>query len=1527
MATSTKTKTEPISVDVQRRVAELLRLIKRGSGKSAREMAVLSPHFLRNAPESFVRGYSAPDLLALLSCAYRVMIVSRGQKLSLSVFNPDLQRHGFSSPRTVLQISAPDGPFYVTSVRETLRVMGHTIVHLIHPLVPVSWDSRGRLSELGDPGLTGRQSIIHIEIDRVDDVRELDKIAHAVQQVFDDIGMIVRDFDRMRLVLADVRRKIDAGATHEHSDARELSQFLQWVESGNFVFLGYRQYDVLTKRGRRYYAVHRGSGLGILRRESSSRFTRPVPWSELPVNLRAALQSSDPYVILRSDRVSPIYRRERMINISVKQMDGRGRVIGDHRWVGLFTNRVESLPPTEIPILQQKFSQVVAAEGVVLNSHDYREIYGIFSSYPKDGLFSATVDDLRREVRAAMSAQSARDFKVTFRLSNLGDAISVMVVMAKDKFSREVRLRLEELLRRRLESSAIDYSLAMGTEGGEFARLYFSCFTARKTPVTGTFADLEHEMAEVAKGWTDCLHEELVRVHGARAGHRLWALYGGAFSIEFHSHTPPAGAVYDIARLEKLNATAGPDPSAIEIELFNSSCDSDCSRLKLYHLHNKLILSDIMPVLTAHGLQVIDEVSNSVRVSGRPVAFVHTFRLRQGGKPLGVDKIGAALCESIHGVLMSRLECDDLCSLVMGAELKPREVELVRLYRNFLRQIVQAHPLRSIDVSLVRHPRGARLLFDQFAAKFDPALGDARSPVRARKSSALRAAFERFLVGVDDIIEDRILRLLQNAIDVTVRTNYYRLPSRAALGVKIRSGGLISVPKPVPLFEIFVCAPEFEGVHLRGGMVARGGLRHSDRRDDYRTEVLGLMKTQMVKNAIIVPVGAKGGFYVKARPPKEKMKDVVVSCYRSFIRTLLDVSDNVVGGKVIHPPQVVIHDGPDPYLVVAADKGTATFSDTANAISLERGFWLGDAFASGGENGYDHKVLGITARGAWECVKHHLTTYEPAVAQMEGPRGKPILITCAGIGDLSGDVFGNGMTWPIRLGDRLVLPVLQAAFNHQYIFLDPTPDPLVSAKERARMFRLPRSNWTDYDRRKISAGGGIHPRAAKKIEISRQASEMLGLSSRAVSGEEVVRAILRMKVDLLYNGGIGVYVKAGHERNADVGDSANDRVRINAGELRCGIVGEGGNNGFTQAARIEAARAGIRLNTDAMDNSAGVDMSDHEVNLKILLHGLGQSAAYIRTFLPKLADDVSDAVLLDNELQSRVLSLEQWRSVREIGIYPGLMDSLSDAIALSREIEGLPSDKEISERAARSQGLCRPELAVVLSYVKMALDRSLQERSLQGTRLSSDVILGRFLFEYFPNEVVRRFGRRILKHRLAEQIIATVTANAFVNRAGVTAAFQIQRETGAALADIVRAYFIAEKLLDGDAIRRRIEESRLPMVLSGPAEPVVGDRMPPAVAALDRLEQGLLSVAGWLIREYGVGHMETAIQKFPTLPRMLSRVDAILTASEKKNLQDEVSSVQALGIASDLARRLAGIGFALDLMKLQVAGSRLRNLR
>ncbi len=1539
---------------VRRRLREVKKLISRAKGRtSTRQIQALGPIFFKNAPEAFVLGYRPADLRALVTSAYRVMVRSGGGAIQIAVFNPDPATHGFSSDRTILQISAPDGPFYVTSIRERLRLLGHTVVHLIHPIIPAAWDKRGNLADMGDPRLPARQSLIHVELDRVDDRKVLDRIEREIRAVFSDLQQVTGDFEGMCQPISQACRDLDSLASAssrpemDRSELKEFAAFLKWMEDANFVFLGYREYDLVIRGGQKFISLRRGSGLGLLGRDRPSRFYRPVSLSRLPATFRSILGGHAPGAVTQTSRQSPVYRNERMIGVSLKRWDARGRVIGIRRWIGLFTNRVEGFPPAEIPILRDKFRQVVSAESVEPRSQNFREMYGIFSSYPKDFLFGARLEDLRREIRAAMAAQSARDFKVIFRPMAQGDQINVMIIMSKDRFSRDVRLKIESKLRLALDASAIDYSLSMGQEGEEFARLYFTCQTHRKTPVQGSFADLERDLWHLTKTWPDQLMEELVgRIsaagapcagvpdagrRGSREGLRLFKLYGPAFSVEYHAHTSPSGALHDISRLESLFASAS--LMGIDLELFNSKLDTDCTRLKVYHLHSKLPLSDVMPMLTDHGIRVIDEVSNSVRVANRPVAFIHTFRIQHQNAPVDLARVGHALTDSLQGSIRKTIEYDPLSSLILQAQLIPREVSLIRMYRNFLHQIVPVHTLRSIDAALIRNPRGAAILAGLFKARFDPAFGAASSRARRGRVAAVSGAFEDFLDSVADLLEDRIFRILANAMESTVRTNYFQSPERRTIGIKIRSAGLHNPPRPVPLFEIFVYDQNFEGVHLRGGRIARGGIRHSDRRDDFRTEILGLMKTQTVKNAIIVPVGAKGGFVVKdwSDAGEKKSLDAVADCYRSFIRTILDVTDNLIGSRVVHALGCVIYDEPDPYLVVAADKGTAGFSDIANQVSAEAGFWLGDAFASGGKNGYDHKRLGITARGAWECIRHHLSFVQStgqSPLKSFPPTRTTLPITCVGIGDMSGDVFGNGLliSPSLHLGPRRIVPVLLAAFNHESIFIDPDPNPERAMRERLRLFRLTRSRWSDYDHTAISAGGGVYPRQSKKIVLSRPAARLLGMAVGEWSGEEVVQAILKMKVDLLYNGGIGTYVKSSGDRHTDVGDSANDRVRINDADLACQIVGEGGNMGMTQNARIGFSRRGGRVNTDAVDNSAGVDMSDHEVNLKILLRSLNLSETRRRRWMRRLTDSVSQAVLNDNILQSRILSMEEWRSRRELSLYPKLMDDLARTVGFSREMEGLPADKEIMERVNQGVGLFRPELAVLLAWVKMSIDRSILELSSAGSRqsdgmevsaagdrpsrLADDSILGPFLAEYFPLELVRSTGTaRLNRHCLADQITSTCAANAFVNRAGLTMAFRLSEQIGVSIPEVVRGYFVADRLVLAERLRRRLT--------SGPAEHL----------ALDELERGLAGILLWLFKEYRRQDIAAALVRFSSLPRLLPKIGSLLSETEMDEFANGCRQFVSAGIPRRAAIQVMQVKMAPRLLELQVASARLRNLR
>jgi glutamate dehydrogenase len=1238
-------------------------------------------------------------------------------------------------------------------------------------------------------------SVIRLELSGPGTKQEGDQLTEEAVSVLKEARLAVQDFqpmlDKLKEVEASLSQRVERSLEPpSREDVKEAIAFLEWIGRANFVFLGYRGYDIRGTGEDMVIQVEPGSGLGILRDEARSSFARPKPLSSLPEDLQERILAPRLVLVHKTNTESHVLRRTRMDYIGIKKLNDRGLVIGEQRFLGLFTARAYNDLPSDIPILRRKLDEILKKANVIIGSHDHKEIFSIFTSIPKHELFVTETDQIADAIFTIMSASSRREVRVSYRPDLLERGVSVMVLLPKEKFNSEVRTAIQDLLADEFKGTFVDYRLALSDE--PLARLHFYFSTPTGTSPKPPLPSLEAKITELTRTWDERLKDALLREHGAEEGLTLSKRYEKAFPAAYLAQKGPETAVSDIRHIEDVLREG---KLQVAIALGKIHPHGKASILKIYRPGEPFVLSSLMPMLTHLGLQVLDEQTFRVtpktkRNGGEAQVFFHSFRVHgPDGSPLASGRMTKNLEETIPLILEGEAENDSLNALMTLALLHHRQVAVLRAYDAYLLQLGGPWTQRTTYATLCDHPGSAALLLELFESRFDPSLTPEN---RARREEKARAEFQRSLESVSGITEDQILRAFENLIGASIRTNYFGLDSAkkrpVALAVKIRCQDVQAMPDPRPLYEIFVHGPRVEGVHLRSGKVARGGIRWSDRKDDYRMEILGLMKAQRTKNAVIVPVGAKGGFILRQLPTRSPRGDApavpgeeIRRQYEVFIGCLLDLTDNIVGGKVVHPEGIVVHDDDDPYLVVAADRGTATFSDVANQIAVSRSFWLGDAFASGGSRGYDHKKEGITARGAWKCVERHFRELGIDVDKQT--------FTASGIGDMSGDVFGNGL---LHNGNVLLL----AAFNHLHIFLDPKPDPKVSLEERRRLFHLPGSSWSDYDPQKISAGGGVHRRDAKSVALSAEAREMLGIASTAVNGDDLVRAILKMPVDLLCNGGIGTYVKARSESNRDVGDPANNAVRVDGAEVKARVIAEGGNLGFTQLGRIEYARAGGRINTDFIDNSAGVDLSDHEVNLKILL-----STAVTKGSLKEEERDevllgvkaeVCEQVLLDNYLQSAILSVEERRGVAALDEHRFLIDELSSEGLLNREVERIPSDQDLVRLRGARLGLTRPSLAVLLAYAK--IDASMKVLS---SPLPDEPDLESFLVGYFPSQIASRFSGEIKEHRLRREIAATSAVNAAINYMGITLFHRLSRETGQRFEGILRSFLIVHGLAEG----------------------------------------------------------------------------------------------------------------------------------
>jgi glutamate dehydrogenase len=1325
--------------------------------------------------EAYVRRMAA-DLLSTMSSEELFgevvgafdFAASRGlAPLAVRAFNPTLASDGYATPGSVLETNTPDSPFLVDTVSEELGTHGLTPREVIHPVLGIERDAAGAIVRIAHArDAVTRESVMHFELDRRLEPAELESLAAGVRAVLRDVQATVRDFQAMRARVAGMIEAARAGAVRYAADeVDEAVAFLEWLETGNFVFLGFREYAVDATT----VSIVPGSGLGILGDETGSHYAAPQPLAAIDERLRARIVDGDLLLVSKTNRRASVHRQVRMDYVGVKRVAADGTIVGELRLLGLFTSKAYMEPASRVPILRRKLRQIISAEDLIDGTHDYKATVALYESFPKDDLFTADVADLRREVIGLLHLEERRHIKLFVRRDLEDRSVNVVVALPRDRFNAELRQRLQDLFCERFAGESVDYHLSLGET--EQARVHFVVHVAGLIPDV-SFADLEHEVIALTRTWDDRLRERLVAAHGAERGERLAEVYAARFPDYYKNSTDISMALLDVEQFERLEAG-----ETFAVALQNErGMPQNLTRVGLYHKGGKVQLSAFLPILEDLGLNVDEEVPTRLH-GGDGETFLHNFGvLGEDGGLLDLADCGERVADAVAAVWNGLAESDMLNRLVISAGLTWQQVVVLRAYRKYRQRVGAQLPIEYQNAVFARNPQVARLLVAYFEVRFDP-----HREVVPGEEDRLRHEILETLDQITSLDDDRILRAQLGTVDATVRTNAFR-PGRTFLSFKLASSAVPLMPKPYPLYEIFVYSPAMEGIHLRGGRVARGGIRWSDRLEDYRTEILGLMKAQMVKNAVIVPVGSKGGFVLKKAPVgRDELRAEVVRQYTTLMSGLLDITDNLVDGAVVHPPDVRILDGEDPYLVVAADKGTATLSDTANAISESYGFWLGDAFASGGSAGYDHKKLAITARGAWESVKRHFR--ETGLDVMTEP------FTVTGVGDMSGDVFGNGMLLSRQI--RLV-----AAYDHRHVFVDPDPDPATSWVERKRLFDLPGSSWDDYDRTAIAAGGGVWPLTAKSIPLSPEARAALGVEAEAMSPAELKSAILTAPVDLLWNGGIGTFAKASDETHADVGDRANDAIRVDATALRCRVVGEGGNLGFTQRARIEFANAGGRINTDAIDNSAGVDCSDHEVNLKILLGMPIASGDLTRKqrddLLAEVEDDVCRHLLYDNYLQAQILSQEVAVAPSRMEAFEDLMHRLESEGLLERSIEFLPSSEEMAERRRHGRGLSRPELSVLLAYAKRSLKSSLLESA-----LVDDPYMDTELRAYFPPKVVERFGHLLGRHPLRRELVATIVANDVVNSMGITFVSRLCAETGAEKAEVSQAYYVARQVANG----------------------------------------------------------------------------------------------------------------------------------
>jgi glutamate dehydrogenase len=1454
------------------------------------EQGFVARLFGRAAPED-IALYDSHELAEFAAGTWALLSRRKPQTATIRVASPTVRPAPTGGTRlqrvSAVEIVNDDMPFLLDSVMGELTGQGLDIHLVAHPVFGVARDAAGALTTLAEPASGPRESVIHIHVDRIDDAARRDAIAAALGEVLAEVRLAVDDWramlDRTGAVITDLKAN---PPPLDVAEIAEAVQFLEWLTAENFTFLGVRDYAFDARTN--ILAPRAGSSLGILRDPRKDPLKPDGGELEISPEGQALLKEPNALVIAKANARSRVHRRVAMDQVGVKRYDADGELRGVFSIVGLFTSTAYTRSTRSIPYLRRKVAGVVERAGFDPDSHSGKSLVNVLETYPRDELFQIDEDTLFRFSMEILRLDERPRVRVLPRRDRFDRFVSVLVYVPRERYTSAARRDIADLLVARYGGQAANFA-PFFTEG-PLVRVHFVITRKDGAMADPPRAELERAVSHIVRTWEDALDDALTAAHAPVRTRALLARYRAAFPAPYRDTFNAEAAVADIQVIEGLSQNRPLGVKFYRAEKERDEGDASV-RLKVWSYDRPIPLSDRVPVLEHMAFKVVDESTFHVQARGEkaPDFWLHDMALdRIGGGAIDLavlkDRLEACFIMTMRGLI----EDDGYNALVLAAGLPWRDVALVRAFSRYLRQVRLPYSQDYMWATLVKHAAIAAKIVDLFHLRFDPRL-DLTREARADRQAALAAEIEAALGDVQSLDEDRIVRHFVNVVQAAVRTNYYQLDSagmpKPVIAVKFDSRKVDGMPQPRPLYEIFIYSPRVEAVHLRFGKVARGGIRWSDRPQDFRTEVLGLVKAQQVKNAVIVPVGAKGGFVPKRVPPgdREAVQAEAIATYKTFMSTLLDITDNLGAQGIVPPDNVVRHDGDDPYLVVAADKGTATFSDIANGIAQEHGYWLDDAFASGGSAGYDHKKMGITARGAWESVKRHFREMDIDIGTTP--------FTVAGVGDMSGDVFGNGMLREPTI--RLV-----AAFDHRDIFIDPDPDPVKSFGERQRLFNLPRSSWQDYDKALISAGGGVYSRLLKEIPLSAPAQASLGFAKPTATPHEVMNAILRAPVDLLFFGGIGTYVRAASESNEAAGDRANDPIRTTGAELRCKVVGEGANLGVTQRGRIEAALHGVRLNSDAIDNSAGVNTSDVEVNLKIALSRPLRDGRLARdernTLLAGLTDEVARLVLRNNYQQTLALSLAQRRGLEDLGFQQRLMQTLERRGLLDRAVEFLPDDMEIAERRRRSQPLTRPELAVLLAYAKLWLHDDLLQ-----SPVPDDPYLGRELLRYFPPAIAARFPDALEHHRLRRDIIATQLANSMINRGGPTLVVRIADQTGAAPDRIAAAFA---------AVRESYGLITLNTAIEGLDNRIPGETQLGLFAAVQNL---LLDRIVWFLRHVDLGEGLAAVADHyrAGIAEVAASLDRALADPARNERAQRAGALAAAGVPQELAQQIADLPY------------------
>jgi glutamate dehydrogenase len=1500
---------------------------KKLSPKKLNLMRPFIEQYYANTSLEDLAARTIKNLFGALMSHWELMYQRQPGERKRRIFNPDPASDGWETSHTVIQYILDDQPFLVDTLTTEINRQGLTVHFMVHlGGMKLIRNAKNQITKVLSLEFSNTHTIseapIYIEIDKHTNPAALEKLGHDLDRVLEDAQKAVRDWKKMESeinrALSDLEKNPPSVTKEELGESKA---FLKWLLDHHFTFLGFRAYAKVGTGKKMGLKIIPNSSLGVLSNTSNSRIIRY--YSELPTEARKLAESNQIIELAKTNTLSTVHGRRYTDFVSVKYFNKEGAIIGERWFVGLYTSSVYVESPSSIPLIRLKVLEVLRRSGLPKNGHAYKALTHILETLPRDDLFHANTDELFTLGMGILQLQDRRCIRMFTRKDIFGRFISCLVYVPRDDFNMELCYRLQDILLDAFHGLEISYTTTFFD--AILARIHFTIRIDPKHPQTYDLKAIETKLIEAGWSWKDLLHKNLIQVFGEEKGNALALIFGRAFPASYKENYSALEATSDIKNIEKLS-----EINNLELNLYRTeNMPQHMVRLKLFHLDETIPLSDAIPILEKMGLRVISEQPHHIQPKDKKNIWINDFLMQvPADTAFDLSQKKELFEQAFKKIWSGEAEDDGFNSLVISANLNWREIAVLRAHAKYLKQIGFTFSQDYMEVALSRNPNVVYLLIQLFHCRFDPTVpavrellpgnnaaqqqvvacsheGESRfspltSPHRGsqiKKMVSLEEQIDQSLDKVDNLDQDRILRMFWNLIQAIVRTNFFQTDAlgnlKPYLSFKFNPEKVRDLPLPSPEHEIFVYSPAFEGLHLRANKVARGGIRWSDRREDFRREVLGLMKAQQVKNAIIVPAGAKGGFVTKLPPAdcnRETQLQIGINCYQNFIRGLLDLTDNLIEHHVVKPENTVCHDDHDTYLVVAADKGTATFSDIANGISKEYNFWLGDAFASGGSTGYDHKKIGITARGAWESVTQHFQEIERDINQ-------PFTVT--GIGDMAGDVFGNGMLQSAQI--KLV-----AAFNNLHIFLDPDPDPTLSYAERKRLFNLSRSTWQDYDPELISKGGGVFSRALKTIKLSPEIKALLNCKKDQLAPNELIQTILKAPVDLLWNGGIGTFVKSSKETHQDAGDRSNDAIRVNANELTCLVVGEGGNLGFTQLARIEYELNGGSINTDFIDNSGGVDCSDHEVNIKILLDQIVAKGTLTEKnrnrLLAQMTDEVAQLVLHNNYRQVHAISIATTQSFDYINLYARFMKDYAKQGKIDRELEFLPDDDMLIARKAAGKGLTRPEIAVLQAYSKIILKTEL---------IHSNLPLNQYIAKYiqfaFPKLLQRRYFAEMEHHRLRHEIIATQLSNLLITDMGVIFAYQMYDETRASPVEITRAYIISREIFNLQKYWDELDGLNIPTTSL-------------TEITLEVVRLIRRSVRWFLRNAQGNNNIENTVKRFTVgIQNIQAKLPELLTEAEKYVIEQKINELLALGIPGKMAYRFAtshAISSALNIIEV-----------